>query len=189
MINHDADIQAPESKKEEQARLPGQDADEGGPQDAESTSPKRAAPASSQSRLEVALVAGARPRSGASSGFGFPPSKRITRSREIRNLLRRGKRKKTSHLDVFFLSSEGSHSRLGVVVPKHRRRIVERNRVKRRLREVGRRDLLPGLQAAGVQMDLLIRARREAYEASYQQLRRELLKVNEELCSGQSSWR
>ena len=66
---------------------------------------------------------------------------------------------------------------------------VDRNRVKRRLREVGRRELLPRLREEGFHLDLLIRARREAYEASYQQLRRELLEVTEELCSGRHSWR
>jgi ribonuclease P protein component len=87
------------------------------------------------------------------------------------------------------LSSEGSEPRLGLVVPKHRNRVVDRNRVKRRLREIGRRDVLPRLRAQELSFDLLIRARKEAYEAGYQELRRELREVVEELCSGQSSWR
>ena len=78
---------------------------------------------------------------------------------------------------------------MGIVVPKHHRQVVNRNRLKRRLREVGRRDILPRLREEGLFLDLLIRARREAYEASYRQLRRELLEVTDELCSGRSSWR
>lgn len=118
----------------------------------------------------------------------MPPSSRITRTREIRKLLRSGKRRKTSHLDVFFLSSEESGPRVGLVVPKYRRSAVDRNLVKRRLRELSRRELVPRLRASSVSLDLLIRARREAYDVRYGQLRLELLKVTEELCSGQSSW-
>ena len=69
-------------------------------------------------------------------------------------------------------------------MPKHHRRVVDRNRIKRRLREVCRRELLPLMRDKDLRLDLLIRARREAYEASYRQLRRELLEVTEELCSG-----
>jgi len=126
---------------------------------------------------------------GAPGGFRLPASSRITRTRDIRALLRKGKRKKTSHLDVFFLSSEGPSSRFGIVVPKHRFRAVDRNRLKRRLREVGRREVIPGLRAGRISVDVLIRSRREAYGASYQQLRSELKDVVEELCSGRSSWR
>ena len=129
----------------------------------------------------------ARPRAGAPGRFRLTPASRITRTRDIRELLRKGKRKKTSHLDVFFLSSPGSEPRFGLVVPKHRHSVVERNKVKRRLREIGRRDVLPRLRDEGVTADLLIRARREAYGVGYQELRRELTEMIEGLCSGASS--
>jgi ribonuclease P protein component len=131
----------------------------------------------------------ARPSAGAPGRFRLPPASRITRTRDIRKLLRKGKRKKTPHLDVFFLSSEGSLPRFGLVVPKHRHRIVERNKVKRRLREIVRKEVLPRLRDEGVNGDLLIRARREAYAADYQHLLEELKEIVEELCSGPSSWR
>ncbi|MFC1791756.1 ribonuclease P protein component [Gemmatimonadota bacterium] len=123
-----------------------------------------------------------RPGATTPGSFRLPPASRITRTLEIRALLRKGRRKKTSNLDVFFLSSPGTEPRVGLVVPKHRHRAVDRNRVKRRLREVARREVLPRLREAGVPLDLLIRARREVYDASYQQLRRELVEVTEELC-------
>ncbi|MBT8398259.1 MAG: ribonuclease P protein component [Gemmatimonadetes bacterium] len=131
----------------------------------------------------------ARPAEGAPGRFGLPPSSRITQTRDIRRLMRRGRKKKTSSLDVFFLSSSKDGPRVGIVVPKHHRRVVDRNRVKRRLREVSRRELLPRFREQGILLDLLVRARREAYEVSYRQLRRELLEVTEELCSGRLSWR
>lgn len=105
----------------------------------------------------------------------FPPAVRIRTGSEIRGLFSRGKRTRTRHLDVVFAASPVSHPRFGVVVPKHRRRIVDRNRLKRRLREIGRRELLPRLRERGVEVDLLVRARREAYDAEYEHLRDELV--------------
>jgi ribonuclease P protein component len=125
----------------------------------------------------------AREEEGGRGSFGFPRAVRITSSAEIRDLFRRGKRRKTRHLDVFVSPSPVAHARLGVVVPKHKRRIVERNRLKRRLREVGRRLLLPSLAAADVALDVMLRARPEAYGASFQELRGELGALVEELCS------
>lgn len=116
-------------------------------------------------------------------GFGLPGGARITASTEIQALQRRGKRRKTRHLDVLVSPSPVARSRLGVVVPKHRHRIVERNRVKRRLREIGRTGVLPALRGAGLALDVLLRARPEAYEASYAELRGEVLALVEEWCS------
>ena len=115
----------------------------------------------------------------------FPRSVRINQTRDIRSLLRRGTRKKTPNLDVFFLSSPASRSRWGIIVPKHRHSIVQRNRVKRRLREIGRTQVLPRLREEGLGLDVLVRARREAYAAGFRPLRAELQAVTEDLCSGE----
>lgn len=69
------------------------------------------------------------------------------------------------------------------MVPKHRHRIVDRNRLKRRLREIVRTGTLPGLNTGGFALDILIRARAEAYDANFQTLRAELARVTEDLCS------
>jgi ribonuclease P protein component len=69
------------------------------------------------------------------------------------------------------------HPRVGVVVPKHKRKIVERNRVKRRLRELVRTQLLPHLE----RIDLLIRAKPEAYDSSFQQLADDLSNIGQRL--------
>jgi ribonuclease P protein component len=55
-------------------------------------------------------------------------------------------------------------------VPKHGRKIVERNQLKRRLREIGRRRVLPTLAARGSALDVLFRARRGAYELDFDAL-------------------
>jgi ribonuclease P protein component len=83
---------------------------------------------------------------------------------------------------VFVSSSPVAYSRLGLVVPKHRHTAVLRNQLKRRLREAGRRELLPRLQGTAGAYDVMIRARPEAYTASYEVLRLELARVAEELC-------
>ncbi len=189
VIDHDADVQTPESQAEEQTWVPGPNADQGGPQDPKPASPTWPASLGSERRLEVGSSGMAHPVAGAPGSFRLPPGSRITRTRDIRALLRNGRRKKTSHLDVFFLSSGASLPRLGLVVPKHRRRIVDRNRLKRRLREIGRRELLPRLREEGLGLDVLVRARREAYGVGYGQLRQELMEMIEELCSGPASWR
>jgi ribonuclease P protein component len=116
-------------------------------------------------------------------GFGLPRTARITASAEIRALFRRGKRRKTRHLDAFVSPSPASYPRLGIVVPRHRRRVVARNLVKRRLREIGRTVLLPALGNHGRALDVLLRARPEAYAASYADLRDEVAALTEELCS------
>lgn len=123
------------------------------------------------------------------SGFALPRSARVRSTKDIRALFVRGKRRRTDHLDVFFLTSPVSRPRWGMVVPKHGRDIVDRNRVRRRLREIGRTEVVPRLWEAGRPLDVLVRARREAYDAGYSALKKELTEVTEELCSGRSSSR
>lgn len=117
------------------------------------------------------------------AGYGLPREVRITRSAEIRMLFQRGKRRKTRHLDALVSASPVAFPRLGVVVPKHRHTIVERNLVRRRLREIGRTLLLPALRNSGAVLDVLLRARPEAYGASFAQLKEEVAQLVEELCS------
>lgn len=69
------------------------------------------------------------------------------------------------------------HSRVGIVVPKHRRKIVERNRVKRRLRELIRTELIPQLE----RVDVLIRAKPEAYDSTFQQLAEDIISIGRSL--------
>ena len=131
-------------------------------------------------------MSAARPEAEEPPGTGaderLPKAGLIRRDSEIRGLFRRGKRKRTTHLDVFFAASPLSRPRLGVLVPKHRHAVVERNLLKRRLREIGRTQLLPALWKAGRTMDVMVRARPEAYRASFADLRSELDQVTESLC-------
>jgi ribonuclease P protein component len=74
------------------------------------------------------------------------------------------------HLDVRVLASPLGVSRIGVVVPRHQHSAVDRNRLKRRLKELARLELLPALQGRAPR-DIVIRARREAYAATFDALR------------------
>ena len=60
---------------------------------------------------------------------------------------------------------------MGLIVPRFQETAVARNRLRRRLREVWRREIL-SVQPA---WDLVVRARRESYAAPYATLRAELL--------------
>lgn len=88
---------------------------------------------------------------------------------------------------MFVAESPALRVRLAVVVPKHGRKIVERNRLKRRLREGARLDLLPRCLDRGAALDVLIRARAPAYDAGFEQLRDEIRELAEVLCSQSSS--
>ena len=63
------------------------------------------------------------------------------------------------------------HPRMGLIVPRFQETAVARNRLRRRLREVWRREVLPAQPA----WDVVIRARRESYSAPFQTLRSEIL--------------
>ena len=82
---------------------------------------------------------------------------------------------------MFLAASAASCARFGMIVPKHGHTIVARNRLRRRLREIGRLEVLPRLDALSRELDFLVRARREAYDVSFQRLRNQLVKLTEEL--------
>jgi ribonuclease P protein component len=83
-----------------------------------------------------------------------------------------GKRRRTDHLDLFTRPSPVGHSRLMVVVPRYTRTAVLRNQLRRRIKEIGRREVLPAL---GVPTDVGIRARATAYGATFELLRLEMI--------------
>jgi len=87
---------------------------------------------------------------------------------------------------VFVDDSPVSRPRLALVVPRHGRTIVERNRLKRRLREIARTRLIPRCADVGIQLDVLLRARAEAYTAGFDELQDEISELAERLCSRSS---
>ena len=76
----------------------------------------------------------------------------------------------TERLEARASASLLLHPRVGVVVPKYRRDIVDRNRTKRQLRELARTRILPIIGS----VDVLLRAKPEAYDARFEQLSMEI---------------
>lgn len=70
--------------------------------------------------------------------------------------------------------------RVGVIVPRYHHTAVARNRLKRRLREIARRELLP----QGLELDVVIRASDGAYALSFAALRGELLGLVRRVAGG-----
>ena len=82
-------------------------------------------------------------------------------------------------MDVIASPSPAPHPRVGVVVPRYRHSTARRNLLKRRLREILRRDALTWLRNVRPPTDLLIRARPEAYDAAFTELRDGILEILE----------
>ena len=72
---------------------------------------------------------------------------------------------------MFWTDNPTGHPRLGLIVPRFQSSAVARNRLRRRLREIWRRELQPFQPA----WDLVIKARREAYSADFSALEGQLL--------------
>ncbi|MFW6088129.1 MAG: ribonuclease P protein component [Gemmatimonadota bacterium] len=105
----------------------------------------------------------------------LPKSARLRRSSEIRAILRSGRRRRCGSLDIYLRpASTGRPPRIGVVVPRHGRTIVERNRLRRRLRELLRTGWLAEERERDAPRDLLVRASAGAYARSFAELRCDL---------------
>ena len=86
---------------------------------------------------------------------------------------------RTSSLEVRATASLHSFPRVGVVVPRYGHSAVDRNRVKRQLRELIRLDVLPSLPA----MDVVLKAAPKGYDRSFDELREEVRKMARQLSS------
>jgi ribonuclease P protein component len=124
-------------------------------------------------RAGSGLPSSYQPSTPAPEQTSYPRRLRLTRGADLQKVLREGKRARTEHLEVRILASLLRHPRVGIIVPKHRHSIVERNRLKRRLREIVRRDVLPLVPTVGA--DMVVRASPRAYEATFEVLRIELM--------------
>ena len=98
---------------------------------------------------------------------------RLRRRADFQNAIQ-GKRFHSGRSLVgFAVPTDGSETRVGVTVSKALRSSVERNRARRRLREVARATLLgpdSPLLERGIRYDVVLIARPEALEASYADL-------------------
>lgn len=67
--------------------------------------------------------------------------------------------------------------RVGLIVPRYGHSAVERNRLKRRLREIARYELLP----LGLILDIVLRCLEPAYAAGFEELRDTIRRIGAQL--------
>ena len=84
------------------------------------------------------------------------------------------------HLEIAWLVNDAGHPRLGLIVPKFQSNAVARNRLRRRLKELWRREGLPRLGP----FDIVVRTRPATYAARSSDLRVEVLGWIESRVSG-----
>jgi len=89
----------------------------------------------------------------------------------LREVAIKGKRIRTRRLEFRITASPLHHPRVGFIVPKYKHSSVERNRLKRRLREIVRQELLTVLPPA---VYAVVRALPASYSADYAELALEL---------------
>lgn len=77
------------------------------------------------------------------------------------------------------IASLRAFPRVGFIVPRYKRSAVDRNRLKRRLRELVRLELLPALAP----MDVVLRTMPHAYDRDFDSLRDEVRRLLTQLAA------
>ena len=95
---------------------------------------------------------------------------RLAHSAELTACWEEGRRWRTTHLELAWRPNQAGHPRVAFVVPRFQFSAVARNRLRRRLREVLRREALATLPP----VDLVVRTKRVAYAATLATLHAEL---------------
>ena len=115
--------------------------------------------------------ASASPSDSPPDGLRWTRSYRIVRRADFQRIYERGRRSVGANFVLFGELSDLPHPRLGVTATRKLGGAVIRNRIKRVLREIFRRNR-PSLAPA---LDIVVNVRRGAHERAYQVLEREFL--------------
>ena len=114
---------------------------------------------------------------GARARFSFPKSRRLLRHADFERVYKQGRRHFASHMTVFYLRREGepgaSNLRIGFTVGKALGDAVQRNRMKRRLREAVR---LTGFTPA-IAVDVVINPKRALLDVDFPIVQNEVAKA------------
>jgi len=97
----------------------------------------------------------------------FPRRARLTRASDLTNCWEEGRRWRTPHLELAWRPNQVHHPRVGIIVGRFGFSAVARNRLRRRIREILRRESLPHLPP----VDVVIRTKRSAYTTPFAVLR------------------
>src|SRR5438094_5654800 len=106
----------------------------------------------------------------ASPSWALKRHSRLLRSADFDRTLRSGRRAASAYLAVFVSDNELGRPRVGLAVSRKLGNAVVRNRIKRRLRELGR----PLVTRAKGGRDVVIVARARASDAEFARLRQEI---------------
>ena len=81
-----------------------------------------------------------------------------------------GRRRRTPRLDIAWYPNDTGHPRLGVIVALYGQSAVRRNLLRRRIKDIARRRILPRLAA----VDIVVKSRVAAYDADFEALVQDL---------------
>ncbi len=102
----------------------------------------------------------------------FPKSSKLLRHADFQRVYKQGRRHFAAHMTVFYLRHSGEQpARVGIAVGRPLGGAVDRNRIKRRLREAVRHNL-PTLGSAPV--DVVINPKKSAQVVDFELLRDEV---------------
>ncbi len=96
----------------------------------------------------------------------FGPPERIRKNKEFFHLYKKGKRYRGKYFNLVYLSSASSSSRIAVVVSKKVGNAVKRNKIKRWIRTLFRRNK----NLLKIPLDIIVIAKKEILEASWLKL-------------------
>ncbi len=102
----------------------------------------------------------------------FTPQERIRKKKDFLFLYKKGNRYRGRYFNLIYLSNDLNFSRMAVVVSKKVGGAVERNTIKRRLRTLFRRNKHILLNP----LDIILIAKKEIQDASWQSLEEEYLR-------------
>jgi ribonuclease P protein component len=111
----------------------------------------------------------------------FPKSRRVLRHADFDRVYKKGRRHFATHMTVFYLRREGdelqaqppSPCRFGFTIRKVLGGAVERNRMRRRLREAVRLQLVPPPN----EFDVVINPKASVLSANFEELKAEVAKA------------
>lgn len=110
------------------------------------------------------------------------PSKNRLRKKEIKKILKKGKKIHSQNFLLFFLKNDLKYSRFSVIVPlKFSKKAVERNKIKRKVREVLRRFFLNRF-LLNFSFDGVFIIKEGAKKLNFWQIKKEIEKIFKKIC-------
>ena len=111
------------------------------------------------------------------------PQERIRKKKDFLYIYKKGRRHRGKYFNIIYLSSDSSFSRMAVVISKKVGNAVKRNKIKRWMRTLFRRnkDLLES------SFDIIIIAKKEILEASWLKLQEDYFIAIKSICQSNQS--